>query len=269
MRRTGLRVVTWNVWFNSWERELRQRALWAEIAENDPDIICLQEVIPAHLAGPELDDLRDRGYWVSDEPIDRYDVVMATRRPVLESERVPLPSIMGRNLLVVRLDTRPALTVATVHLESTAEMTARRCRQLTEIDARLASEADVLLLGDMNFPDGARPEAAILAGWTDVWTACHPGDPGFTVDSEVNAMRAQIKPGTKRGAHRSRVSSRRGVAGHRHRTAGDPTVRVRPAACAGVRVRSFRTAGRSGAQLSPLRPRQAISDVNAISNITP
>lgn len=198
MRRTGLRVVTWNVWFNSWERELRQRALWAEIAENDPDIICLQEVIPAHLAGPELDDLRDRGYWVSDEPIDRYDVVMATRRPVLESERVPLPSIMGRNLLVVRLDTRPALTVATVHLESTAEMTARRCRQLTEIDARLASEADVLLVGDMNFPDGERPEAAILAGWTDVWTACHPGDPGFTVDSEVNAMRAQIKPGTKR-----------------------------------------------------------------------
>lgn len=197
MRRAGLRVVTWNVWFNSWERELRQRALWAEIAASEADIVCLQEVVPEHLAGPELSELRDRGYWISDERIHGYDVIVVSRRPVLASERVPLPSVMGRELLVVRLDTRPALTVATVHLESTAAMTATRCRQLTEIQSWLAGESDVLLVGDMNFPDGARPEAEILAGWTDAWQRCHPGDPGFTVDSEVNAMRAQVKPGDK------------------------------------------------------------------------
>jgi endonuclease/exonuclease/phosphatase family metal-dependent hydrolase len=198
MRRAGLRVVTWNVWFNSWERELRQQALWAEIAANDPDIVCLQEVVRDHLAGPEIGGLRERGYWISEARTVGYDVIVATRLPVLASERVPLPSVMGRELLVVRLGTRPALTVATVHLESTAAKTATRVRQLTEIDAWLARETDVLLVGDMNFPDGERPEAAVLAGWTDAWPRCHPGDPGFTVDSEVNEMRAQIKPGDKR-----------------------------------------------------------------------
>jgi len=53
---------------------------------------------------------------------------------------------------VVRLDTRPTLTVATVHLESTVGMTERRCRQLAEVHSWLAPEDEVLLLGDMNFP---------------------------------------------------------------------------------------------------------------------
>ena len=160
--------------------------------------MCLQEVVRQHLAGPEISALRDRGYWVSDDRIDGYDVILVTRRPVLTSERVALPSVMGRQMLVVRLDTRPTLTVATVHLESTAARTETRCRQLAEIQRCLAQEGDVLLLGDMNFPDGERPEAAMLGGWTDVWPQFHPGDPGFTVDSEVNEMRAQIKPGGQR-----------------------------------------------------------------------
>jgi len=194
----ALRVVTWNVWFGEWQRRLRQRALWREIGSLDPDVVCLQEVVPGHLGGGEIRGLRDRGYWVSDLRIWEYDVIIVSRRPVLAHERVPLPSVMGRELLIARLDTNPALTIATVHLESTSEMTEFRCRQLEDIHARLVGEADVLLVGDMNFPAGDRPEAAMLPGWTDAWQALRPDDPGFTVDSEVNTMRALMKSGGKR-----------------------------------------------------------------------
>ncbi|WAS95202.1 hypothetical protein O0S08_03490 [Nannocystis poenicansa] len=107
---------------------------------------------------------------------------------------MPLFSFMGRNLLSARLDVDPPLTVATVHLESTTDMTAFRVRQLEDITVRLAREPNAILVGDMNYPaDEDRPENAPLAGWRDAWLDCHPGEPGYTVDSEVNVMRAQSK----------------------------------------------------------------------------
>ena len=188
-----MRIVTWNVWFGELEREARQRALWAEIAALRPDLVCLQEVVPEHLLGPEIQAKREQGWWVSDDHILDYDVAMLSRTPVKSSERVPLPSAMGRELLVARLNTAPPLTVATVHLESTASMTELRVRQLAEIRRRLAEEEEVVLVGDMNFPAGERPEAALLAGFRDAWPLIHPEEPGFTVDSRANEMRYLVK----------------------------------------------------------------------------
>ncbi|MCA9716226.1 MAG: endonuclease/exonuclease/phosphatase family protein [Myxococcales bacterium] len=193
-----LRVATWNVWFGEWAEASRQAALWAELARLEPDVICLQEMTLPHFEGPGLRARRRRGDWISESPRSRYDVVTLARAPVRGSERVPLPSDMGRNLLITRLATSPPLTVATVHLESTAETTARRVQQLELITERLARERDVLLVGDMNFPDGERPEAAALAGWRDAWRELRPGDPGYTVDSETNQMRAWTNPRRKR-----------------------------------------------------------------------
>lgn len=196
MSEGALRIVTWNVWFGEWQRELRWRALWDRLGHLRPDVVCLQEVIPEHLGSPELDRLRERGVWVSDGDIIDYDVILCSRVRVRDSERLPLPSVMGRNLLVARLATDPPLTVATVHLESTAPMTAFRVRQLEEIRAWLAREPNVILVGDMNFPDGDRPEAAALAGWRDAWLSLRPGEPGFTVDADANEMRALTRPAT-------------------------------------------------------------------------
>lgn len=103
---------------------------------------------------------------------------------------VSLPTMMGRELQITRLGTTPALTVANVHLESTADETECRVRQLERIDAALADESDVVLLGDMNFPAVAeRPENRPLVGWTDAWSQLRPAEPGYTIDSEINRMR--------------------------------------------------------------------------------
>jgi endonuclease/exonuclease/phosphatase family metal-dependent hydrolase len=189
-----LRLVTWNVWFGHWSREERQAALWAELERNKPDVICLQEVVPEHLEGPEIERLRSLGYWVSNDDIYYYDVVTLTRLPVAASERVELPSMMERQLLITRLRTEPPLTVANVHLESTAEETEARVQQLERITECLADEPDVLLVGDMNFPAlPERPENRPLAGWVDTWAQLRPNEPGYTIDSKINRMRWLVK----------------------------------------------------------------------------
>jgi endonuclease/exonuclease/phosphatase family metal-dependent hydrolase len=198
MSRAALRIVTWNVWFGDLERALRRRALFEALDAAAPDIVCLQEVTPAFMRGPELAELPGRGWSVGELSNNYYDTLILTRPRVVANERLALPSEMGRNLSLVRLATDPPLTVATVHLESTREMTPARVRQLELITARLADETCVVLVGDLNFPDGARPEAAVLAGWRDAWPTCRPDEPGYTVDAEVNEMRALLKPNKKR-----------------------------------------------------------------------
>lgn len=185
----SLRIVTWNVWFGQLERRARQRALWQQLEAIEPDVVCLQEMIPEHLAGPEIEQWRARGYWLSDEYITHYDVVMLSRIPVRHRERLPMVSVMGRSLLMARLATEPPLTVATIHLESTPPMTSARVRQLQDINAHLAAEDDVVLVGDMNFSDDAPAETAQVRHWRDAWPVLRPGEPGFTVDSRVNEMR--------------------------------------------------------------------------------
>ncbi|MFO7565231.1 MAG: endonuclease/exonuclease/phosphatase family protein [Enhygromyxa sp.] len=185
-----LRLLTWNVWFGQWAREQRQAALWAEVERSGAEVVCLQEVVPEHLAGPEIERLRELGWWVSDEAIFDYGAVLLTRLSVSSSERVSLPSQMGRELLIVRLATDPPLSVATVHLESTAEQTEARVRQLELITSRLADEPEVVLAGDMNFPaQPERPENRALTGWTDAWAQLRPADPGYTIDTHINQMR--------------------------------------------------------------------------------
>lgn len=195
-----LRVVTWNVWFDPFERARRYRALWAELDRLAPDVICLQEVIPEHLHRAELRVRRERGEWLSNTHVFGYDVLMVARSQPRTSERVPLRSMMGRELLLARLDLDPPLTIGTVHLESMKGMTDFRVIQLQTITEQLARDGDALLVGDMNFAPDSKPETEVLDGWLDLWPALHGDDPGFTVDSQVNTMR-----GDARGELRKRI----------------------------------------------------------------
>lgn len=194
MHASSLELVTWNVWFGALERERRQAALWAELERVAADVVCLQEVVPEHLAGPQFERRALLGDWISDEQLADYDVVMLSRLPVREHERVALPTTMGRSLLVARLDIDPPLTVATVHLDSHEDSTDMRVQQLRVVTKYLADEPDVVLLGDMNFPAEAdRPENEPLIGWTDVWPRLRFDDPGYTIDTHINHMRWLLK----------------------------------------------------------------------------
>lgn len=185
-----MRILTWNVWFGQRAFRRRARALIHELARRRPDVVALQEVTPPlrqmldeELAGYELHG--------GDSPFG-YDVLLLTRVPVRAITSLPLPSDMGRRLLVADLD---GLTVATVHLESTHECVAERVRQLRLIGPHLAARApDAVLVGDMNFAaDAAAETAALDPSFVDVWPALHPGHPGYTIDSVANPMRADLR----------------------------------------------------------------------------
>ncbi|HET9622150.1 MAG TPA: endonuclease/exonuclease/phosphatase family protein [Kofleriaceae bacterium] len=188
-----LRVLTWNVWFGGHMFEERRDALFVELARRRPDVVALQEVTPelleALLEQPWL-----RAEWqISTRAVSHYDVAILSRQPIRQLAQIDLPSGMGRNLVLAKLAC--GLTVATVHLESTAPEAAARAAQLRIIQpALLDHHPDVLLVGDMNFsPDNALETAALDPRFIDVWPALHGAAPGYTMDSDVNLMRQQVK----------------------------------------------------------------------------
>ena len=187
-----LRVITWNVWFGGHMFEERCEALLAELERRRADVIALQEVTPALLAALFEAPWVRAAYQVSELEVLGYDVLVLSRVPVLRMMTLPLPTEMGRRLVVARLAC--GLDVGTIHLESTSECAAERAAQLRIIQPHLAGVSeDVVLAGDMNFrPEALLENAALDPSFVDVWPVLHPGDPGYTVDSERNAMLFQV-----------------------------------------------------------------------------
>lgn len=191
--RVDLRLLTWNAWFGGHMFDERCDALLAELERRQPDVIALQEVtqalLRALLAAPWI----RAAYRVSHHEVRSYDVVILSRLPIRRIAELELPTDMGRRLVVAELAC--GLAIATVHLESTREEAATRAAQLRALQPVLAAcYGDVVLVGDMNFqPDDPVENAALDPAFVDTWPALHPGDPGYTVDTEVNTMRLQVR----------------------------------------------------------------------------
>jgi endonuclease/exonuclease/phosphatase family metal-dependent hydrolase len=189
-----LRVLTWNVYFGGHMFEERRDQLLAELDRRRPPVIVLQEVTTELLATlVEAPWVRSQ-YQVSDvdgTTLLDYGVFLLTRLPVRKLSLIDLPSEMARRLLIAELAC--GLTVATVHLESGSEGAPVRQAQLEIIQSALRGRDDLVLLGDMNFVPGSQENAAVDSTFLDVWPALHGDDPGYTVDTEINTMRAQLK----------------------------------------------------------------------------
>lgn len=188
-----MRILTWNVYFGGHMFEERADALVAELLRRRPEVIALQEVTVELLQ--RLGGLADAGYESSDEGGATlgygYGVMLFARVPVRGFRFVDLPTDMGRTLISTELES--GLTVATVHLESIDVSRPVRVAQIAVIQERLARRDDVAWVGDMNFLPDDPEQAALDPSWVDVWPALHPGDPGYTVDTDLNAMRFQLK----------------------------------------------------------------------------
>lgn len=190
-------ILTWNVWFGGHRFDERCEALVDRLYRADADLIALQEVTPellAHIsAAPWAAD-----YERSDpdgEALGNYGVLLLSRVGLTRVEQVPFPTGMGRSLVVAEAPVGGApLTFASAHLESQDE-DALRAEQLRRSFAALGRRpGDCLFVGDMNFVDGAPLETAALdPAFADVWPALRPGEPGYTVDTEVNRMRWIVK----------------------------------------------------------------------------
>jgi endonuclease/exonuclease/phosphatase family metal-dependent hydrolase len=187
-----LRLLTWNTWFDRHKFKHRAAALIDELSWRAPDVVALQEVtveLLRVLVGSSL--VRSR-YQLSDvdgSTFERYGVLLLSRIPLRTLSLLPLPSQMGRRLLVASLVN--GLCVATVHLESTSECSAQRATQLRIIQPYLKELGDqVVLMGDMNFaPESLIESDSIDQSFIDGWNQNRFSDPGYTVDSRRNPLR--------------------------------------------------------------------------------
>lgn len=201
-----VQVLTWNVWFGAHQFRPRTAALVREIARRRPEIIALQEVTPALRA---ILDYELAGYTLhGGDSRFGYDVLVVARGEVRDVAVLELPSEMGRRALAVELAS--GLTVATVHLESTAPCVARRAAQLALIGPWLAARSDdAILVGDMNFDDFAATESDVLdERYVDLWQALRT-DPGYTVDSVRNTMRDDLRGKVQKRIDRAFLRSTR------------------------------------------------------------
>lgn len=187
--RTDVRLLTWNTWFGNHMFDERRRALLAELQRRRVDVIALQEVTQ-RLLGALLEEPWVRtAYHVSEVAVrTSYDVVLLSRLPIRRVFTVTLPTGMGRRLVVVELAC--GLAVGTVHLESMRTEAATRAAQLRIIQPALVECCeDVVLVGDMNFEPGAPLEHGVLEpAWVDTWPVLRPGEPGYTMDTDINTM---------------------------------------------------------------------------------
>jgi endonuclease/exonuclease/phosphatase family metal-dependent hydrolase len=208
-----LRLVTWNVWFGGHMFDDRAAALLADLEQRRPDVIALQEVTPALLATIVQTPWLRAGYQLSDsdgQTLRRYGVLLLSRLPMRRLSLHELPSRMDRLLLVAELAC--GLTVATIHLESTAGCAYERSVQLGIIQPAIAADSDdAVLVGDMNFAPGDRRETAVLdPSFVDAWPVVHRDAPGYSIDTDVNTMRHELKgEADHRRIDRAFVRSRR------------------------------------------------------------
>lgn len=188
-----VRLVTWNAWFGGHMFEERCDALLAELERRRPDVIALQEVTSALLRALLGAPWIRAAYQASQCEVSSYDVVILSRLPIRRVAELELPTDMGRRLVVAELAC--GLAVATVHLESTQTEAGVRAAQLRVIQPALAAHyPDAVLVGDMNFRPGDPLEnAALDPSFVDTWPALRPGEPGYTVDTEINTMRLQVR----------------------------------------------------------------------------
>lgn len=192
---TGLRVITYNVWFDPYECARRCGAVLDILRNEGPDVISLQEVTPYFLqrllAEPWL---RDSYQCSRSKLIDaRYDVVMLTRLPVRRFVSHSLTTDMGRRLHALEIPTtRGRLVVGGVHLESMRERTPTRLSQIDECIPILARADFSIWLGDFNSAPSSEEDQRIRGAFRDAWEDLDNSE-GYTRDTSRNAMLAKVK----------------------------------------------------------------------------
>lgn len=200
-----LRVLTWNIWFDSYEFACRMASVLSIIKESNPDIICLQEVIPQFYDiisysqhkwlleeySPSADKGENR--W----SIDPYGTLILTRKALgpSTSQILPLTTEMNRYLVTSVVNN---ICIASVHLESLSTHSTR-IKQMNEIKEHLKLYPNVIITGDFNFcsyrnyvlnsePLNNDDLVEIFHEFKDVWLELKGGEMGYTFDTETNLM---------------------------------------------------------------------------------
>lgn len=152
--KTDVKLVTYNVWFSSKNWLNRAIVLFRIVKDQDPDVICFQEVTSDFLKVLLREDWVRNLYFISDalgSTVVPYGVVILSKIPMKHLTIHTLPTNMGRRFLMCELEVSGCtIHIGTVHLES-MQNTQIRLQQLERIQSITQSFSNVFILGDFNF----------------------------------------------------------------------------------------------------------------------
>eukprot|EP00762_Andalucia_godoyi_P003029 ANDGO_04193.mRNA.1 endonuclease/exonuclease/phosphatase family protein len=202
-----VKLLTYNVWFDTMARELRTSALVACLVEESADVMGLQEVTPEVLmlllGYPALCSMYP--YWSTKSvaEVRPYQVLMLSKWRPVDHRSIALPTCMGRKGEMIRFDIGPnsdmAFWCATVHLESLNSQAVRRsqldilCRELSASAQNPKQPGGRLsvLMGDFNYFGDCEDAEITRNEFKDAWLFLHSDkspDDGYTYDSHRNPM---------------------------------------------------------------------------------
>lgn len=212
MNASRLSLLTWNVWFDSLQREARYEEIFKVCRALAPDVICFQEATPFFLSMLKGDSTLSNTYSFSDnagKSVSPYGTLSLCRKELGGVfQHTEMLTDMNRKLLTTRIETtRGDICIGNVHLESLDSAPVRR-EQLKVCSQVLTgtSMAFSVLCGDFNFcsdrnyhPDRVPLEndtlTEILPRFTDVWPQLYsPVERGYTFDTTANRMLTENHP---------------------------------------------------------------------------
>mmetsp|Transcript_27831 Transcript_27831/g.47029 ORF Transcript_27831/g.47029 Transcript_27831/m.47029 type:complete len:493 (-) Transcript_27831:1418-2896(-) len=206
-----IRILTYNVWFDSLCFDSRMKHIIDKTLALQPDVCCFQEVLPGFAAALQSHAELNTIYAMSPFTTSGYGTMTLARRALLPRfDTVDFPTRMGRSLLKTTCRVNGAdVAVGNVHLESLSNEKTRK-KQLSVCRGALKKDAVAILVGDFNFcsernflmipnhPLENDVLQQVLPEYVDVWPFVHNSrqssnstakrDIGYTFDSEVNRM---------------------------------------------------------------------------------
>lgn len=220
----GLKVLTFNIWFDMYARKTRNLEIVALLKDHEPTVVCLQEVLKDFVVLILADEWIREHYMLSNRTMQGYGCLILLRRRVCfdaELRETRITSNMDRELHTVSFTYGPQRTpvhVSTCHFESLSFREVRRTqlqeyRRLYESLHTSSPGKLYVLCGDFNFcsyrnwsegdtsPLENHQLPELLPEFVDVWPSVHgvepatmfpPEDPehrfrmGYTFDTDKN-----------------------------------------------------------------------------------
>ena len=186
----GIKLMSWNVYFDDASGDERYPAIIQSIVEQNPDLVCLQEATSKFIGLLKSSEQLANYSPVHSRGASRYKNIILTKTGINSSGIIPLPTNMGRSATYIktRINNRDT-TIVNLHLDSMMNDTALRLRQLEKVVEFTSREDAVILCGDLNFGDGEKENAFIRQHFRDVGL----DNPKATYDIENNALAGKTK----------------------------------------------------------------------------
>ena len=99
----NLSVMSYNIWFSEYERNERLKSLIYIVNKENPDVLCLQEVLSNEYEKLKLK-LNYDYYFPNSIEEGTYGCVIFSKYNIVKSKIIKLPSKMDRNLLISQIN---------------------------------------------------------------------------------------------------------------------------------------------------------------------